>query len=183
MNADSHIKIILNDVIKSGVNVRFHCPNGIHAKFIDDELAYLMKQSGFTTLRLGLETVNQERQTKTGGKVTSESLILAVKKLKKNGLTKQEIGVYLMYGLPGQGFEEVKEGVEFLKSLDTRIYLTEFSPIPFTQCWEELKHSGVITDNTDPLLTNNSVFARLYSGYDLDALERLKLDVKQYNNS
>ncbi len=183
VNAGSHIRVILNDVIKRGLNVRFHCPNGIHAKFIDDELAYLMKRSGFKTIRLGLETVDPERQIDMGGKVTPENLISAVRMLKKNGLTKQEIGVYLMYGLPGQRLEEVKEGVELLKSLGVRIHLTEFSPIPFTQSWEELKDRGVITDNTDPLLTNNSVFARLYSGYDLNALEKIKLDVKKYNSS
>jgi radical SAM superfamily enzyme YgiQ (UPF0313 family) len=67
VNADSHIKIILKEIMKSGFKVRFHCPNGIHAMFIDDELAYLMKESGFITLRLGLETISSERQARTGG--------------------------------------------------------------------------------------------------------------------
>ena len=35
-----------------------------------------------------------------------------------------------MYGLPGQEFDEIREGVEFLKSLDVKINLTEFSPGP-----------------------------------------------------
>ncbi len=87
-----------------------------------------------------------------------------------------------MYGLPGQGFEEIIDGVAFLKDLDLKIKLTELSPIPFTDCWEELKKTGTITDDIDPLLTNNSVFTILYSGYDLGALERLKQDVKQHNN-
>jgi radical SAM superfamily enzyme YgiQ (UPF0313 family) len=44
VNAESHIKRILREVIRSNLRVRFHCPNGIHARFIDDELAYLMKE-------------------------------------------------------------------------------------------------------------------------------------------
>jgi radical SAM superfamily enzyme YgiQ (UPF0313 family) len=180
--ADSHMKIILKELIRSGLKARFHCPNGVHARFIDDELAYLMKQSGFTTLRLGLETINEERQVKTGGKIFNDCFAFAVRLLKKYGFTKEHTGAYLMYGLPGQGFDEVREGVNFLKSLDVRIHLTEFSPIPETPCWEELKQKGIITDDIDPLLTNNSVFSFLFSGYDKKALEKLKLDVKEYNS-
>lgn len=181
--ADFHLKMILKELVKSGMKVQFHCPNGIHARFIEDELATLMKQSGFTTIRFGLETVNEERQMTTGGKVTSEGLESAVRTLKKHGFTKEQIGVYLMYGLSGQGFDEVKEGIAFLKSLGVRIHLTEFSPIPGTACWDELKGKGIITDDLDPLLTNNTVFAYLFSGYDHEAIKALKLDVKEYNNS
>ncbi len=182
-NADSHLKVVLRNVIKADLRIRFHCPNGVHARFVDDEIAYLMKRSGFKTLRLGLETVDKARQTGTGGKVTTDILESAVKNLKKHDFTKEQVGVYLMYGLPGQGLEEVKEGIEFLKALNLKINLTEFSPVPGTICWDELKKKGIVTDNIDPLLTNNSIFTNLYSGYDPDALEKLKLDVKQYNNS
>ena len=181
-NADSHMKIILKGLIKSGLKARFHCPNGVHARFIDDEIAYLMKQSGFMTLRLGLETVNEERQVKTGGKIMNDGFASAVRILKKHGFTKEHIGAYLMYGLPGQGFGEVKEGVNFLKGLDVRIHLTEFSPIPETSCWDELKQKRTITDDMDPLLTNNTVFTFLFSNYDVTALKKLKLEVKEYNS-
>ena len=43
------------------MDIRFHCPNGLHARLIDDELAKLMKESGFRTLRLSLETVNTRK--------------------------------------------------------------------------------------------------------------------------
>lgn len=181
VRSDEHIKVILKEVIRQGLDVRFHCPNGLHARFIDDELACLMRSSGFRTVRLSLETVDGHRQVSTGGKVTSEELAGAVALLKKHGFTKNETGVYLMYGLPGQGVEEVREGVLFLKSLGVRIHLTEFSPIPGTQCWDELISRGIITGDADPLLTNNTVFSFLFSGYDQAEITRLKLDVKGYN--
>jgi radical SAM superfamily enzyme YgiQ (UPF0313 family) len=182
VNADAHIKVILRETMRCCPGIRFHCPNGLHARHIDDDLAYLMKQSGFTTLRLSLETINTARQAETGGKVTLDAFVRSVKYLKKHGFTKREIGVYLMYGLPGQGLEEVKEGVHFLKDLGVGINLTEFSPIPHTQCWEELKKQGVIHDGIDPLLTNNTVFPYLFSGYDPDEIDKLKLEVKEYNS-
>ena len=181
VESGSHIKVILNKIIDRGMDLRFHCPNGLHARLIDDELAKLMKTSGFRTLRLSLETVNKIRQKETGGKVSSEDLERAVKLLKKYGFTKGHIGVYLMYGLPGQGFGEVREGVEFLKSLGVRINLTEFAPAPGTQCWDDLIASGTIHRDIDPLLTNNTVFSLLFSGYDPEETEKLKLYVKEYN--
>ncbi len=183
VNADTHLKLVLKKLIRANFKIRFHCPNGLHAKLIDDELAYLMKMSGFSTLRLSLETVNTERQSITGGKITTDIFQATVHNLKKHGFTKRQIGVYLMYGLPGQELKEVEEGVDCLKNLGVRINLTEFSPIPGTSCWNELVASGTIHDNLDPLLTNNSVFSLLFAGYDIRAFERLKTDVRTYNSS
>ena len=181
VNADAHLKVILKKVIESMSAVRFHCPNGLHARFIDEELAYLMRKSGFKTLRLSLQTANDARSKHTSGKVTKDIFKSAVKQLQKYGFSKKHIGAYLMYGLPGQELEEVIDGVKFLKQLGVKIHLTEFSPIPATQCWKELQHLGTVSDTTDPLLTNNTVFSYLFSGYKPGKIEKLKLDVKQYN--
>jgi radical SAM superfamily enzyme YgiQ (UPF0313 family) len=182
INSDSHIKPLLREIINRNIGIRFHCPNGLHAGLIDDESAYLMKKAGFVTLRLSLETVNKERQESTGGKVDSKDFINAISCLKKHGFTKRHIGVYLMYGLPGQDLSEVKAGIEFIKSLGVKINLTEFSPIPGTQCWDELIGKGVISEKVDPLLTNNTVFSYLFPGYDPEETERIKCDVKKYNS-
>jgi molybdenum cofactor biosynthesis enzyme MoaA len=142
-----------------------------------------MRKSGFRTIRLSLETVDAERLDRTGGKVRREDLEYAVENLRARGFTKQEIGVYLMYGLPGQGLDEVREGVRFLEGLGVTIHLTEFSPIRGTRCWDDLVRSGVIPDDLDPLLTNNTIFSSLYSGYDPAEIADLKLSVKLYNGT
>jgi radical SAM superfamily enzyme YgiQ (UPF0313 family) len=118
VDADNHIKPILKEIINSGLDLRLHSPNGLHARFMDEELAGLMKKAGFKTIRLSLETIDPQRQVNTGGKVKNEDLQQAVSYLKQNGFTKENIGVYLMYGLPGQELQEVKEGIECLKSLE-----------------------------------------------------------------
>jgi radical SAM superfamily enzyme YgiQ (UPF0313 family) len=183
VDSEGHIKEILRDIAPFVPGARFHCPNGLHAALLDGGLARLMRLAGFRTIRLSLETVSPDRQRACGGKVTGEDVARAVGHLKRNGFGKEHIGVYLMYGLPGQPLEEVKEGVEFIKALGVMVKLTEFSPIPGTPCWQELKESGVITEGMDPLLTNNSVFSLLYSGYDPAELDALKLEVKAYNSS
>ena len=182
VNSDTHLKPLLRMVITEGLHVRFHTPNGLHARFIDQELAGLMKQSGFSTIRLSLETINEERQEHSGGKVLNEDVERAVLELWKAGFAKKEVGVYIMYGLPGQELDEVKKSIVFLKGLGTRINLTEFAPIKGTQSWDELKRCGIITEDLDPLLTNNTVFPLLFSGYNTEVVERMKLDVKDYNS-
>jgi len=181
LNADSHVKPILEGVIRAGLSVRLHTPNGLHARFIDFELADLMRRSGFITIRLSLETTDSVRQEETGGKVANSDFERAVRYLKLRGCTKKHIGAYLLYGLPGQTLEEVAKGIDFLKKLDVRVHLAEFSPIRGTTSWKELVKRGVISYDLDPLLTNNTVYSYLYSGYDWKELENLKLAVKQYN--
>jgi radical SAM superfamily enzyme YgiQ (UPF0313 family) len=180
---ESHIKRILYRIVKDDLQARFHTPNGLHARYIDQEIASLMYKAGFRTLRLSLETVNPERQNNSGAKVFNTELEGAVKTLKKAGFSKNEIGVYLMYGLPGQDINEVWQGVRFLKGLGVKIYLAEFSPIPGTAEWTRLIESGIITEDIDPLLTNNSVFPLLFSGYDEGEIKLLKDHVVKYNLS
>jgi radical SAM superfamily enzyme YgiQ (UPF0313 family) len=181
---DDHVKKILARVVDSDIRVRFHTPNGLHAKFIDNELAVLMKISGFKTVRLSLETINAKSQTLlSSGKVTSNELSGSVKRLKRAGFSKKELGVYLMYGLPGQGINEVWDSVKSMIGLDVKIHLSEFSPIPGTDLWNELISKGKITGDIDPLLTNNTVYSQLFSDYQIHDIQALKDEVIRHNNS
>ncbi|MCD4812089.1 radical SAM protein [bacterium] len=178
---EKHIQPILQAVIDTKLAVRFHTPNGLHARFIDAKTAQLMFDSGFKTVRLSLETINASRQSKTGGKVMNAEFKKAVQNLKKAGFTKKEIGVYIMYGLPGQPAKEVMESIAFLEKLNVRIHLCEFSPIPGTPLWDELIRKKIIPEELDPLLTNNSVFSVMYSAYTKAEIKLLKDTVAQVN--
>ncbi|HHW20305.1 MAG TPA: B12-binding domain-containing radical SAM protein [Thermodesulfovibrio thiophilus] len=179
--SDIHIKPLLKKIIAKNLDLRFHTPNGVHARFIDKELAQLMKYSGFKTLRLSLETVDIKRQLETGGKVTNDELEKAVYSLKEAGFASQDIGVYIMYGLPGQSFDELRAGVDFLKNLKVRIHLNEFSPIKGTYYWQEFVTKNIITDELDPLLTNNSIFSEIFAGYNREDIKKLKIEVNNFN--
>lgn len=179
--ANKHIKPLLKKIIKEKIQVRFHTPNGLHACFIDEELANLMKVAGFKTLRLSLETVDIKRQIESGNKVTNEDIERAIFYLKKAGFSSQEIGVYIMYGLPNQSLDELRSGIDFLKKLKVRIHLTEFSPIKGTNYWQELISMGIVGDDLDPVLTNNSIFSEIFCQYSRKELENIKIDVKRFN--
>jgi tRNA A37 methylthiotransferase MiaB len=182
-DADKHIKPLLASIIANGFAVRLHAPNGLHARFIDEDVAVLMKRAGFRTIRLSLETIDRDRQRKSGGKVTNSDFARAVKLLKRAGFSKDQLGAYLLYGLPGQPLDEVEDAVGFVKSLGVRVHLAEFSPIRGTTSWDELVRKNTIASDLDPLLTNNTVYSFLYSGYDPKEVERIRLDVKDHNDS
>ncbi len=164
---EEHIKPLLRELIKENLKACFHTPNGLHARFIDEDLANLMKAARFKTLRVSLETIDIKRQIESGGKVTNEDVEKAIFYLKKAGFSSQEIGVYLMYGLPNQTLDEVKAGIDFLKKLRVRIHLTEFSPIKGTSCWQDLVNRGIIEESLDPIFTNNSIFSEIFCPYDI----------------
>lgn len=85
MQPERRIKPILREIIASQRPLRFHTPNGLHARYIDEELADLMYRSGFKTIRLSLESVAKERLRDIHNKITPGEMIRAVQYLVKAG--------------------------------------------------------------------------------------------------
>jgi len=150
-------KILLSEIIKRDLGVRFHCPNGIHAREITEEAALLMKQAGFSTIRLGLETTEPGRQERTGGKVTNPEFVQAMENLYRAGFGPDDLGVYILCGLPGQGAEEVEEAVSFVRENGGRPRLSEYSPLPHTKDWGDAVRSCPYPIEDEPLYHNNSL--------------------------
>ncbi|MFN7170460.1 MAG: B12-binding domain-containing radical SAM protein, partial [Candidatus Omnitrophota bacterium] len=158
-NPDKHIKIILKEILNYNVSLNFYTPNGLNACFLDEELAFLFKKANFIQPRLGLETASSRRQKITGGKVNLHTITQAVNFLKQAGYSSSEIGIYLLMGLPGQSFAEIKDSIYYAHSLKVRVYLEEYSPVPGTPEYQNAK----LDENLNPLWHNNSVFP-LYKG-------------------
>ena len=108
LNAERHLVPFLEAILSQGLAVRFHTPNGLHARSITPELAGLMRQAGFVTVYLSLETVDSARQEATGGKVTTEAFAQAIGYLQAAGFGPWELGAYILAGLPGQPLGEVE---------------------------------------------------------------------------
>jgi radical SAM superfamily enzyme YgiQ (UPF0313 family) len=137
MNADELAVPFLEEIIRRKLNCEFHCPNGLHLRGINEKISRLMFQAGFRTIRFGFETSDLNQQMKTGGKVTNENLLTAISHLKKAGYESQDIGLYLLCGLPGQSAQEVRESIRYVLSVGAKPILAEFSPIPGTVLWDQ----------------------------------------------
>jgi radical SAM superfamily enzyme YgiQ (UPF0313 family) len=169
INFNSHLRIILEKILEKGLRIRFHTPNAIHARFINKEVAELLKKSGFVTIRLGLERV----ENRFDNKITLEEFLQAVYYLKEAGFTEKEIGAYLLYGIPDENFEEVKRSLLFLAEKRIPPYLAEFSPIPGTSFFEKTKLTSRYPIAEDPIFHNNTAFPALKNP-DWETIEEIK---------
>jgi hypothetical protein len=169
----------MNRIISMGIDVSFHCPNGLHAGSISIETAGLMKKSGFKTIRLGFETADAGLQVSTGGKVSSAQYLKAVNNLHSEGYLSEEIGVYILCGLPGQHFKQVEDSVDFVAASGARPVLTEYSPIPSTALWEAAVASSPFPIETDPLFHNNTLIPCRWEGFTYEMYRKLRSQLKQ----
>ncbi len=175
----AHIIPILKEVIKRGIRCNFHAPNGLHIKEIDEEVAELIFRSQFKTIRLGFETSNETAQIETGGKVDNREFQRAVRNLKKAGYLGEEIGVYIMVGLPGQRVGEVEESITFVRETGAKPILVEYSPIPHTPLFEKAKQMSSFDLENEPLYHKNSILPCQWEGFTLADYKRLKEDLRK----
>lgn len=179
-DAERHIKPILRRVIEKNLRVRFHTPNGLFARCLDEELSLLLARSGFKTIRLSYETKNPERQ-KQMGKVRDKDLENALGNLEKAGFNRRDIVVYLLMGLPHQLPQEVEESIRYVTGLGARVSLASYAPIPHTPEWEiAVKDYRFPPD--DPLYSNKSVYPLRrddFSYEDFEAMKNLAMDANR----
>jgi len=111
LDSKKNFLVLLKELINKELPIRLHTPNGMHARMINEEIAIKMFQAGVETVRLGFETVNPEIQFQTGGKVTNTQFKRAVELLLKAGFRRDQIGAYLLIGLPGQKEQEIIDSI------------------------------------------------------------------------
>lgn len=169
---------LMEEIIKRDIKVQFHCPNGLHANSISEEVATLMKKSGFRTIRLGLETSDSALQTATGSKVTNQEFARAVKNLHKAGYADNDIGVYVLCGMPKQDIRQVIDTVNFVKTTGARPLIAEYSPIPGTPLWPEAVKVSPFPIESEPLFHNNSLLPCRWENLTYEMYRKLKAEIK-----
>jgi len=153
----------LEQVLKENINVNFHTPNALNARFLTKELAELMLKAGFKTFYLGFESASKKWQKKTGGKVLSEELAQAVEHLRSAGAEPNEITAYQILGHPHIEIQQLEESMRFVNSLGIRGMLADFSPIPGTPDGD---YCSKWVDMSEPLFHNKTAFTIILLGFD-----------------
>jgi len=157
--------------------VRLHAASGLSCRGLSYEAALAMKQAGFSTVRIGLETANPDLQKKLGGKVTEEEFHQAVWNLIAAGFERKAIGVYIMVGLPGQSMSDVERSVDDVLRLGIRPHLTEYSPVPGSPMFEEARAVSAY-DLDEPLFHNPTLLPCSNADTSRSALSDIKLLIK-----
>ncbi len=157
LDAANHLLVILEELARRGLSCRFHTPNGLHTRSITREVAGWLKRAQFSTLRLGVETTALGSH-RLDHKLQAGELEASLHYLQEAGFRRQEIGVYLLIGLPGQDEEEVINSIHRVKELGGTPVLTQYSPIPGTALWPQAVQTSRYDLQNDPLFHNNSLF-------------------------
>jgi radical SAM superfamily enzyme YgiQ (UPF0313 family) len=166
---------LLHEIIRRRLPVQFHCPNGLHLREITPEVSSLMHRAGFRTIRFGFETSDSNRQKETGGKINNDELKEAIKYLKFAGYQTEDIGIYILCGLPGQPADEIFESIRFVRSSGARPLLAEYSPIPGSDLWIDAIASSPYPIDTEPLFQNNSLLPCRSTSLTYKMYQSLKL--------
>lgn len=174
VDAQRHAVPLFNGILAAELPVRFHTPNAVHVREITPETAQLMYRMGVRTLRLGLETTAFEDRRGLDCKVTAADFAGAVKCLKEAGFAADQVGAYLLVGLPGQSLAAVQASISVVKESGIQPVLTHFTPIPHTALWEKAVAVSRYDLSRDPIFSNNAIFPCRSEAFSWRTLSGLK---------
>lgn len=171
---------ILEMIRKSSMKCKFFTPNGIHVSKITEKIAELMFEVGFSELRLGIESMDDEFHKYMDRKLSSSEFVQAVRILRETGFKRSQIGAYVMVGLPLQTYEDAKRSLDFVIESGAKPYITQYSPIPHSLLFDDACRLSVYDLASEPLFHNNSILPMKWEKFGWDDLYKLKQYVKGY---
>jgi len=180
--SEKHIIPILHAISRLNLPLHFHCPNGLHIRFISQPLAHLMYANNFQMIRLGYESSDQAArwQHASDDKVSDREFKQAVEHLTKAGFSPAQLEAYLLTGLPGQKMTEIEQSAQSVHQLGLKIRLCQYSPIPGTRLFDvSCCQYGI--DPTEPLLHNNTILPALDKRLSYETFQQFKDHVQQLN--
>ncbi len=174
MNHTQHFEPMADELLRRNVRVRFHTPNSLFASMITSSLAEKLMAIGVQTVRISLESASVPRLKALNRRIYPHHFTEAMKNLRTAGFQRDQIGVYLLCGLPGQSLEEVRQAANFVIESGAVPRLAEYSPIPRTAEWTRAVAECRLPIDHEPLLQNNSIFYMISGRLPVEELEGLK---------
>lgn len=174
INPEPYAFPLLEKIIEADLDLNFHTPNALHIREISPKAADLMFRAGFKAIRLGLETTDFSWDRHHDVKVRKDEFFTAVDSLKQAGFNRDQLGAYLLCGLPDQNLDDVHASITLVKSTGILPVLAYYTPIPHTRMWSEAVENARLDITAHPGLTNNSLFPCVNSQADLDRISQLK---------
>jgi radical SAM superfamily enzyme YgiQ (UPF0313 family) len=177
------IKKILNAV--ADLNLNFEFPGGLSVRYIDEEIAALLKKAGIEVVNLAIESGSEYVLKNIMDKPLKLSEVKpAVELLRKNNLF---VHGFFIFGLPGERDEDRQATVDLIKNVGIDwSNITAAAPLMGSRLYDICKEKGYIRDNKD--LLNSHIFQATIRTPDIDpdALSEyiyiVNLDVNFVNN-
>jgi len=132
-------------LLKENLNLRWHCPNGLRADRLDEELVELMKKSGCDSVHLGVESGDEKVFNFINKGEKLEDIAKAAKLLKKHGFS--TTGFFIV-GLPLETKKSVKKSLKFIDELGLDgVKWSMLVPYPKTFLWDWVLENGRFLKN------------------------------------
>jgi len=181
--SEAHLMVLLEGLARLRLDLRFHTPNALHVKGITADIAKRMYQTGFRTIRLGLETSDFSLHRHLDDKFQEGDFEQAVNHLLTAGFSHKQIGAYILIGLPDQSVHSVMETIEFVANAGAIPFLSEYSPIPYTALWNDAINCSEYDLASEPLFHNNTLLPCWESSQrkELPKLKRRVLEIRRKN--
>lgn len=132
-------KRICRMIIDEGMTIEWICDTRVDT--LDEELLGLMKMSGCTRIKIGVESGSDRilKEIKKG--ITKDKIRHAVSLIRKAGL---DFTIYLMIGFPTETDKEVHETIDFARELNPKYYsLSILAPYPGTEIYDDVMRTGI----------------------------------------
>ena len=174
VDAERHAVPILDGICRNRLKIRFHTPNALHIRGINATTADLMHKAGFKTLRLGLETAEFDTRQQFDNKVSQAEFRRAAQCLTEAGFRRDQVGAYLLVGLPGQKITTVEKSIQTVIDSGLTPIPAYYTPIPHTALWPKAVAASRYDMASDPLFTNNAIMPCRKEPFSWNLISRLK---------
>lgn len=136
--------------------------------FLDDELIIKMKDSGCVMVRVGIESGNEQLLKRMKRGISLNKIKQGARMLNNNGM---RWSAYFMFGVPGETRQTIEDSLKLISEIDPPfVTVSNYSLIPGTEMYEEVRRLGLISDNIDWAQESNQNLLKCYSK-DIDHQE------------
>lgn len=164
---------VLDAITERKLDLRLHTPNAMHVRRLTPDVCQRLRQAGLTTVRLGLETTDFDHRNDV--KLTRKEWEDGARNLLDAGYDLDDIGVYILFGLPGQDLANVKRAVSHVRAFGFRPHLAHYTPIPGSPMFDTACAASPYPLADEPLYQNNSIWPCVPGGFNWDDANRWKL--------
>jgi anaerobic magnesium-protoporphyrin IX monomethyl ester cyclase len=162
----NHTIDFCNRIIEENLNIQWECSTRMD--LLDDVLISKMKNSGCVTIRVGIESGNEQLMQRMKRKVTLDQIRQGARTLNKH---RMNWSAYFMFGVPGETKRTIEDSIRLINEIDPPfVTVANYSLIPGTEMYEEVKRLGLVSEYNDWSLESNQNLLKSYS-IDIDHKE------------
>lgn len=139
-----YAKKFLNGLIKLNIKATWSTPNGIRLDRLDKSLVKLMKEAGFYSIAVGIESGSDRIRRKMRKGSSIEKVRNDLRMVSE--VEGMDVTGFFILGFPGETRDDIEKTLQFSRELPLqRATFHSFIPLPGTQVWQEMEASGELS--------------------------------------